>query len=883
MTEVQTEKRGAAWILRMTFILMVAGTFLGVVVAGAIFWHFSRDLPNIITVADYKPLTVTRIVATGGSQESETPGPEKEVVIGEFFKQRRYLVPYEKIPPIVIQAFISAEDDQFFQHSGINVVSMIRAGIANFRAGHTVQGGSTITQQVTKSLLLTSEKTFVRKIKEVILASRLERHLTKEQILYLYLNQIYLGHGQGMGVYGVEAASRVYFRKEVGQLNAGEAALLAGLPQAPSKYSPLLNPARAKERQRYVLRRMAENGVITPAQLAEAAAAPLKIHHDEEINKTFAPYLVEHLRRYLLDKYGEEAVYEQGLTVQVPTTRELALAARRSLQDGLDQVDKRIGYRGPIKQLKTSEEMEKFLKDLRFQLIDRKLQHAVLFADGRLDPLGAMQLAGLRGEWQLLDIGKKYEALVTSVDDKRKVAGVVIGAIRAEIPMDQMSWAAPPRDEQNPGYRPRPTVPSKVVSKGDVVLVRILEANDKQVLAALDQQPQVQGALLSLDVRSGKVLAMEGGYDFATSEFNRAFQAQRQPGSSFKPIIFSAALEKGYNPATVIVDSPIVYEDADSGKWKPSNFEEKFYGDTTFRQALIKSRNVPTIKIVQSIQVPYVIDYAKRLGITGQFNRDLSISLGSGAVTLYDLTKVYALFPRLGRKVNPVFHTKILDRNGKVLEESEAQPAPASLGSAPAATPSAAPAMAEATPSPSPGPFGPAPLVPIPQYPLEGDPDQVLDPRVAYMMSHLMTEVVAYGTGHAAKGLGRPAAGKTGTTNEYIDAWFMGFTPDVVTGVWVGFDNHRTMGTGETGAKSALPIWLTYMQEAVKSYPVEDFAVPPGVVFASINPNSGKLAAANSSSAIKEAFIEGTQPTETTDKTAVSPESQSEFFKEDIE
>ncbi|MCM2277973.1 MAG: PBP1A family penicillin-binding protein [Oligoflexia bacterium] len=866
----------------MIFILLVAGTVLGATAAGGVFWYFSRGLPNIITVADYKPLTVTRVLAAGGEDEKKPP-----TVIGEYFKERRYLVPYEKIPPAVIQAFISAEDDQFFNHSGINLLSMVRAGIANFRAGHTVQGGSTITQQVTKSLLLTSEKTLVRKIKEVILASRLEKRLSKEDILFLYLNQIYLGHGQGQGVYGVEAASQVYFRKPVGELTVAEAALLAGLPQAPSKYSPLLNPERAKERQRYVLRRMAENGFITAAQLSEAAAQPLRIYHDEEINRTYAPYLVEHIRRYLVDKYGDKAVNEQGLTVVLPTTKELVLAARQSLQEGLDAVDKRVGYRGPRKKLKTAEEMEKYLKEKRFELIEKKLQHEVLFADGRLDPIEAMHLAGFRSEWQLLTPGQKYEALVTSVDDRAKVAGVMIGAVRAEIPMEKMKWAAPVRDEQNPSPRVEPRVPSKVVAKGDVVQVKILEASDKGVVAALDQEPQVQGALLSIDTRTGIVLAMEGGYDFATSEFNRAFQAQRQPGSAFKPIIFSAAIEKGFNPASVIMDSPIVYEDADSGKWKPSNFEEKFYGDTTFRQALIKSRNVPTIKIVQAVQVPYVIEHAKRLGLNGQFNRDLSISLGSGAVSLFELTKAYALFPRLGRKVNPVFMTKVMDRDGKVLEEVGSKPAPASLSGA-AVSPSPLvtvpePVAAQASPAPQPSSFGPPPLVPIPDYPLAGDPDQVLDPRVAFVMTHLMKEVVAYGTGHAAQGLGRAAAGKTGTTNDYIDAWFMGFTPHVVTGVWVGFDNHRAIGSGETGAKAALPIWLKYMQEAVKAHPTEDFTVPSGVVFASINPVTGKLAAPNSSSAIKEAFIEGTQPVETTGQTDMSPESQSEFFKEDIE
>lgn len=835
---VPTNVRDTAWYLRMLLVLLIGGTLAGGLVVGGIFFYFSRGLPNIITVEDYRPLTVTRIFAKG---ENEEP-----LVVGEFYKERRYLVPYEKIPEVVVQAFISAEDDQFFNHPGINIASMIRAGIANFRAGHVVQGGSTITQQVAKSLLLTPERSFVRKIREVILASRIESHLTKQQILYLYLNQIYLGHGS----YGVQAAAQTYFRKDVSDLNTAEAALLAGLPQAPSKYSPLINPQKAKERQRYVLRRMAANKFIGPVQLNDSMAAVVRLFHDEDVNIKYAPHLIEHVRRYLLEKYGEKAVYENGYTVTLPTSVALLKAARKSLQEGLEEADKRGGFRGALRNLKTPAEIEDFLREGRAKLILRKLQFEVLLPDGRLDTFESMGEAGITNETSLLTIGDKYQAVVASVDDKRKVATVMIGLVRGEIPMSQMTWAEPGR-----------TIPSRILNKGDVVLVKPVSVNDKSVIMSLEQEPQVQGALYSLDAKTGAVLAMEGGYDFSKSEFNRAVQGQRQPGSSFKPIIFGAALEKGFNPATVILDSPIVYEDADSGKWKPSNFEEKFYGDTTFRQALIKSRNVPTIKIVQAIQVPFLLDYTKRIGLNGQFNPDLSISLGSGALSLAELTKAYALYPRLGRKIKPVVLLQVSDRDGKVVEENKFQPLP----------------EIPAVPIPEASPAEPV------AYPLANDPDQVMDPRVAYVMTHIMTEVVAYGTGHAAQTLGRPAAGKTGTTNEYLDAWFMGFTPHVVTGVWVGHDSLQPIGKGETGAKAALPIWLKYMREAVKGYPNEGFQVPPGVVFATIDSVTGKLARPNSSTAIKEAFVEGTQPTETTGKSGVSTESQSEFFKEDLE
>jgi penicillin-binding protein 1A len=425
-----------------------------------------------------------------------------------------------------------------------------------------------------------------------------------------------------------------------------------------------------------------------------------------------------------------------------------------------------------------------------------------------------------------------------------------------------MRWARPVKDDKAPiGARGEPTAPSRVFKKGDVILVKLAEPSKpaKDIpIVELEQEPQVQGALVSIETQTGNVLALEGGYSFESSEFNRATQAQRQPGSAFKPIIYAAGLEKGFTPASIIVDSPIVYEDGDSGKWKPSNFEEKFYGDTTFRQALIHSRNVPTIKLAQALSVSTVLDYTKRLGVEGKFPSDLSISLGSASVSLLEMTKLYALFPRLGRKINPIFISKVMDRDGKVLDEQKPQVVPEMP-----------------TPSPSPSLS--------PQYPLAGDPDQVLDPRVAYVMTHIMNEVVKYGTGHEAKALNRATAGKTGTTSEYIDAWFMGFTPQVVTGVWVGFDSQKPIGPLETGAKAALPVWLSYMQDAVKYYPDVEFTVPSGVVFASIDSQTGKLTSPNSSRAIKEAFIEGTQPMEASSTPAASPEGQSEFFKEDTE
>ena len=875
-----------AWFFKMLFLIGIVGTFLAVGGGGVVVWYFSKDLPQIITVADYRPLGVTRILGGGGKEEQE---------LGDFYLERRYLIPYDKIPDHVVKAFVAAEDDKFFEHPGINIASIIRAGIANFRAGHVVQGGSTITQQVAKSLLLTSQRTFDRKIREVILASRIERNLTKQQILYLYLNQIYLGHR----AYGIQAASKAYFRKDISKITIAEAALLAGMPQAPGKYSPLLNPKRAKERQNYVLRRMFENRFISQGEMNKAMSEPVKVFKDWDPNSEFAPYFVEFLRKYLVEKYGEKAVLQEGLTVSVPMTRETALTASKAVRTGLLALDKRIGYRGPVKNLSTSDQIEKFLSEYRLKMIEKKLSFQLFLPDGRLDPVQGMHEAGISSDVGLLEPGELYQAVVLGADADQKSARVMIGAVKGDLPLSLMKWARPLRDERNPAaIRPEPTAVSKWFKKGDVIWVSLADSTAEQSLPSkgakgskefkeskeskethvtvkLEQEPNVQGALFSMDVQTGDVLAMVGGYNFDTSEFNRSVQAMRQPGSAFKPVIYASALEKGYTPATIIVDSPIVFKDSDgSGAWKPSNYEEKFYGDTTFRQALIKSRNIPTVKIVQSVQVPYLIDYARRLGMTGQFNQDLSISLGSATSNLLEMTRVYALFPRLGRKVNPRFLIKVEDRDGKVLEQTVPDQAPAltKLPQAQTLNPEGAPVNTqvggEAPPqggentatSQTPPVKSVLGKVLFPDYPLASDPAQVIDPRIAYVMTNLMKEVVTFGTGHEAKNLNRPAAGKTGTTNESIDAWFIGFTPQVVTGVWTGFDNQKTLGAGETGARAALPIWLSFMQEAVKPYPPEDFAIPSGIVFSNINPNTGRLASAGSTLAIKEAFIEGTQP-----------------------
>lgn len=865
--------------LKYVFIVLVVSTVVGSLFGAAVGIYFSRGLPNIIATEDYKPLTVTQVLGKG------------DVVVGEFFEERRYVVPLEKINEKVQRAFIAAEDDRFFDHQGIDLQGILRAAIANFRAGRVVQGGSTITQQVAKSLLLTPERSFFRKIKEVILANRMEKNLNKNQILFLYLNQIYLGQG----AYGVEAAARVYFNKEAKDLTIAEGAILAGLPQAPSKYSPLGNPKQAKARQLYVLRRLYEDGTISQAEMEAAAKEPIKIHLPQDLNEKYAPYYVEHVRKHLIEKYGSEGVYRSGLIVRTPIDPNVSQVAMKSLREGLRATDKRQGYRGPIRKIKGADDLAKTTADITEHNLDKKFPYKMLMPDGVLATDPKERINGyVKTELDAFDEGEMYQGIVTSVDDAKKEVTVNLGLIKGVIPLENMKWAQLVKQPSSTGTEAI-SRPSQALGKNDLILVRLVSKTTKSGVPelALEQEPVVQGAVLSLDVTTGEVIAMVGGYDFKQSEFNRATQSERQPGSVYKPIIYAAAVDKGYTPATIIQDSPIVFDAGENEKWKPENFEEKFYGDTTFRSSLIRSRNIPTIKIVQDIEVPYLIDYSKRLGFPDKFNNDLSISLGSSGVSLLDLCRVYAVFPRGGRKVKPIFMYKVTDRDGKVLEETVPTATQPPLN--PNLPPVPKPVMvagelqaerAAGTADPNRGVWSPDP----------SDPDRVMDPRTAYVMTHLMNEVATVGTGHEAKNLGRPAAGKTGTTNDYLDAWFMGFTAHVVTGVWVGFDTQKSIGPKSTGAQIALPVWLEVMREAVKPYPMAEFSPPNGVTFAFIDSKTGRPTSANRPNAIREVFVEGTQPTAVATSSGVATpmggsgsrpiapavDSQ-DFFKEDIE
>ena len=792
-------------------ILIMAG-FCALAALTGILWYgyhqVSKEIPEIRHISDYHPMGVTQIVSVENGQTN---------VMAEFYKQRRYLTPYDQIPQKQVQAFLSAEDSTFFEHQGINFFAIFRAAIANFLAGQVVQGGSTITQQIAKSLYLSPEKNIMRKAKEVFLALQLEKYLTKEEILYLYLNQIYLGSG----AYGVQAAARTYFHKDLKKLTIAEMALIAGLPTAPGKYSPLLNPKKAKERQLYVLKRMRENKYISENEQKAASLERIKVYLSEESERKIAPHFVEYIRRYLDQKYGEKQLYEDGMTVVVPSGAKYAEYAQEALESGLEEADQRKGYRGPEKNIPQAQ-WNSYKEELHKDFVKENYPFRFLSRDGVLD-LDPSQDSEASYEKTLP--GKKFRALITGYSADQKAAIANLGVLTVQIPLEGVKWAFPVGKSTK-----TPKTVSEVVHPGDVVWVKVLNSAREGWKARLIQLPELEGALYSVDVQTGLILAMTGGYDYGRSQFNRAVQAKRQMGSSFKPFIYSAALERNYTPASIIVDSPVVFETKDNGVWKPENYEEKFYGDTTFRQALIESRNIPTIKIVQDIKISTVVDVAKRLGLTGPFNDDLSISLGSAATSLQDLVHAYTAFPLQGKPFRAAVFEKIIDRDGRTLETRNDLPSEQSDPNEKIDTTSA--------------PF--APMV----------PGLRLDPRVAYVMTYLMKEVVQYGTAMKANGMGHALAGKTGTNQDFRDGWFLGFSPRVVTGVWVGYDDQHSKGRGESGANTALPIWMRYMQSVLKDYPEEDFAIPEGITFSMIDPKTGKP----NSRGIREAFISGTEP-----------------------
>ncbi len=923
---------------------------LGLAAIALVLVSIEKSLPQIMKIEDYKPLLVSEVYARGGEK------------FEEFAHEKRTLVAYDKIPRKLIDAFLAAEDDQFFKHRGINYFAILRATLANLRAGHTVQGGSTITQQVAKSLFLSPDRNIIRKIREAMLAYKLEEHLSKEDILYLYVNQIYLG----AGAYGVAAAADSYFRKTVDQLTLAEMAMLAGLPPAPGLYSPsnetALNKQRdkkemvlPKQRQRFVLNRMASLGMITPEEAQKAINEPIKVWISRDFKNVGACY-GEAVRQLLVKELGEEQVLENGLRIYTGMDYKAQQEAQKDVREGLREVDKRQGYRGPIAHYESQTEIDQLLIKSRRLLRVEKNPTMILPGDGMLPPepeLKATHTTDKQGNIvsnlpEYISKGKVFEAVVTKVDDTLGLVYVVFADGQGLLDISEMGWARKP-DPSTPFDKAAPIKkPSTAVKAGDVILVKAtgdkffsnrlnkLMAEIKKTSASvsppfvdqyahltLDQDPVVQGAFVSVDNKTQELIAMVGGYE-CDRGFNRAIQAKRQTGSSFKSIVYASALDKGFTGATQVVDAPIVYKEkdatADEGQdtetkvWKPHNYTNKFNGDILFRTALARSLNIPTVKILEEIGVDWAIEYCRRLGIFSPLNKDLSLGLGSSGVTLYEMTRVFSEFARLGRRVKPIIITKVEDRFGKVLvdatsldkrfadeleafekkyDDKQKELYGDGAKSEPPQNPANSPGSVAGSNGDGVAAVGGA-VAPTntPEVPPEtkkktpniyfADPEQMISSQTAYLITNLLTATIndEGGTAARAKALGRPAAGKTGTTNGYYDTWFIGFTPQITSGVWVGFDQEKTMGAGEAGGRTALPIWLEYMKLMHENVAPTNFSVPSGIVFANIDARTGKLASSSSSDVFHQAFLLGTEPKEMSG--SETHKDESDFYKEDL-
>lgn len=897
-------------MMKKILLILTSLFLLGGVTAFIFFRAIKSGLPEIITVADYKPLLVSPIYDRNGHK------------VGEFFRERRTLVPFEKLPKHVVQAFLASEDSEFYQHGGINYGAIVRAMLANIRAGRSVQGGSTITQQVAKTLLLRNdEKTFLRKFQEALLSFEMEKNLKKDEILYLYLNQIYFGHG----AYGIQNASQTYFRKSVENISLEEAAILAGLPQAPSRYSPVSNPKSAKNRQRYVLRRMSAVGFVSEEEAEVAAEKPVRVFVRQNYEE-LAPFYRETVRQILVDKLGEKAVLDEGITIQLAMDLKKQEAAQESLKKGLKELDKRQGYRGPETNLQDEEEILTLLdKEKKKLILEANPERTILPTGEFAEILEVQSPAASKNPLKIpsyMKLGSNYTAVVREVNDDHGYVHVLMAGAEGLIDFDTLKWAR----------RPDPTVradsaeikkPSQALKVGDVIDVTLasdkidfLRWNDPKnkkakppfdvsrfVTVTLDQEPIVEAALVSFDQQSQDLLALVGGYDFRRNEFNRALQAARQTGSSFKTIVYTAALDKGYTPSTQVLDVPLVFEEKQQDEegqeetkvWKPSNHGRDFSGEIIFRNALVQSLNVPTVKIIEDIGVPWSAEYARRLGIFSPLNMDFTLGLGSSSVTLYEMTKVFSQLGRLGKRIRPIVIKSVKDTAGKILLENVSldirfekeistldqeyeEKRLAYINSLNVEPDPNLPAE-EVIPEAAAAPKAQDKKKPDPFLFFE-DPDQLIKPQTAYVISNILKGVIEdpKGTGVRARALGREVSGKTGSTNGYYDAWFIGYTAQIASGVWVGYDKERSLGRGEVGGRAALPIWLEYMKSAHEELPQMTLPVPEGIVFANIDSESGKLANAESKYVARQAYVEGTEPTSSSNK----EQENSDFLKQDF-
>lgn len=856
------------WLLwtPLAFLLLV-GIYIFIIYKG---------LPRAYSLGDYKPPLITFVFDREGK------------LIGEFFKERRTLTSFEEFPPYLIQAFVAAEDGRFFDHKGLNYKAIFRAFLANIKAGKKVQGGSTITQQVARSLLLSRKKTYTRKIQEAILASRMEAHLTKEEILYLYLNQIYLGHG----AYGVGMASHIYFKKEVKDLTLEECALLAGLPQAPSRFSPISDAKKSKNRQIYVLSRMVEEGYLSEEEARETQANPVKVFMRENYLSK-APYFVETIRQLLVDEIGEEALLTAGLEVHTSLDLNLQKEAQIQLKKGLKDLDKRQGFRGPLKNISSPEEQIQFFEEREKKWISSKKSYRIILAEGE----DGFDYSGLK----TLNAGEQVQGIVQKVQTDQAYVDLIFG-LKGVIPLKTSQWARKPNKKLDYSFNRIESMQS-ALKKGDVIWVEVQDIKEQEeivsslgknifkdhLLVSLEQEPLVEGALISFDQETSDVITMVGGYDFSRSQFNRAYQAKRQTGSVFKPVVYTAALDKGFFPNSIIADEPVVYEDEqadlllkaqasdekeedlteiekDEKKWKPSNYSMQFTGDILFRNSLIKSLNIPTVKLIEKVGIPWVEFYSRRLGITSSLNSDYTLALGSSSTTLYEMTKAFSIFGRGGKNIFPSMIRKVINPQKQVIVSDLSLDRKFPLDEMQEEFKKSWDDYWKSNKEESKVFFK--------------DLHQIISESTAYLITSLLQGVILEGTGRGAKRINRPVAGKTGTTNGYYDAWFIGYSPQIATGVWVGFDNEESLGQSETGARAALPIWYKFMNAIHKELEPTEFKVPESIVFAHIDNETGYLASSSSKDVVKQAFLEGTEPRE--QKETLTDHEDQDFLREDM-
>ncbi|MGQ0667621.1 MAG: penicillin-binding protein 1A [Nitrospiraceae bacterium] len=761
----QAPRRWRWW--QITLLGALASGIVCVTAAAGVIWYFAQDLPSLELLQNYQPSLVTTVYS-----DDRQP-------IGQFFIERRILTPLADIPERLTQAVIATEDARFFEHPGLDYVGMLRAAWTNIRhGGRKVEGASTITQQLARSLFLSSERSYERKIRELILAYKMEAVSGKEQILETYLNQIYFGQG----AYGVASAAQSYFGKELAVLTLAESAFLAGLPKSPSRFSPFTAYERAKKRQEHVLSRMEEAGFITAAEREAAAADVLNFHRPG--SEHLAPYFVEYVRQLLVAKYGETMVYKGGLQVYTTLNLEMQKAAEAAFSAGVRELDKRQGWRGPQ----------------------------------RTVDLGTLQPSTLALSDRLLKPGEASEGIVLRAAKDHYL--IQVGTTTAKLAFDDMAWAKRVLKGPDPGidFIVNPNL-KQLLKPGDVIEVGVKKVLKGELQLTLEQTPIVEGGLIAIDPSVGAIRAMVGGYDFSRSEYNRAVQAHRQPGSAFKPLIYATAMSQGLSPATQILDAPVVYEQEEDDKiWKPENYGRKFHGMVSLRDALAHSHNLATVRLLEKVGVKNVIEFAREVGVTSPLPADLSLGLGTSSMGLMELTSVYGVFVNKGSRVEPFAIKVAKDSTGNVLETVE----PAS--------------------------------------------HEVIAKETAYLITNMMEDVVQKGTGQAAKVLDRPLAGKTGTTNDYINAWFIGGAPNLVTGVYVGFDDRRSLGESETGARAALPIWIAFMREALKRLPVVPFEIPDGVTFVKVDASTGLLESdqeGEGQHGTVELFAKGSEPTQT--------------------